>query len=289
MSYKQNALQTECLRRRLKSLSGLCEAQPMILRFVRENGKIAYKGTVAWLRVQSGVLCFRRISYMERMKKWFSGWALALLATVMVLASLMGCSSKDVDTALDVAIEVLEVVEQMEAAVETEDSAAIEDSISNSTEALTQAGQMELATVEESEEPEPEETLETESGADDETVINEDGHYTSKEEVALYLHVYGKLPSNYISKKEAEDLGWKKKDGEAGQLHVVAPGMSIGGSSFGNYEGLLPEKKGRKYYECDINYVKGNRGAERIVYSNDGLIFYTGDHYESFEQLYPEP
>lgn len=226
---------------------------------------------------------------MERMKKWFSRWALALLATVMVLASLMGCSSKDVDTALDVAIEVLEVVEQMEAAVENGDSTVAEESILNSTEALTQTGQMELETVEESEKPEPEETLETESGADDEAVIDEDGHYTSKEEVALYLHVYGKLPSNYISKKEAEDLGWKKKDGEAGQLHVVAPGMSIGGSSFGNYEGLLPEKKGRKYYECDINYVKGNRGAERIVYSNDGLIFYTGDHYESFEQLYPEP
>ena len=76
--------------------------------------------------------------------------------------------------------------------------------------------------------------------------IDEDGHYTSKEEVALYLHMYGKLPSNFITKKEAEDLGWKKKDGEAGQLHVVAPGMSIGGSTFGNYEGLLPEKKGRK-------------------------------------------
>ncbi|MBR6615487.1 MAG: ribonuclease [Lachnospiraceae bacterium] len=122
---------------------------------------------------------------------------------------------------------------------------------------------------------------------DTDAVIDEDGHYTSKDEVALYLHTYGKLPSNFISKKEAEELGWKQKDGEAGQLHVVAPGMSIGGSSFGNREGLLPTKKGRKYYECDINYVKGSRGAERIVYSNDGLIFYTGDHYESFEQLYP--
>ncbi|MBQ2400409.1 MAG: ribonuclease [Lachnospiraceae bacterium] len=128
------------------------------------------------------------------------------------------------------------------------------------------------------------EEIETE---DEAAVIDEDGHYTSKEEVALYLYTYGKLPSNFITKKEAENLGWKKKDGEAGQLHVVAPGMSIGGSSFGNYEGLLPEKKGRKYFECDINYVKGNRGAERLVYSNDGLIFYTGDHYESFEQLYP--
>ena len=208
---------------------------------------------------------------MERMKKWFSKWALALLATLMVLTGLAGCSSKDVETALDVAIEVIEVVESLEA-METETQ------ISSGSEQTSE--QTEAQTTSEAET----EAIETE---DEATVIDEDGHYTSKEEVALYLYTYGKLPSNFITKKEAENLGWKKKDGEAGQLHVVAPGMSIGGSSFGNYEGLLPEKKGRKYFECDINYVKGNRGAERLVYSNDGLIFYTGDHYESFEQLYP--
>lgn len=126
------------------------------------------------------------------------------------------------------------------------------------------------------------------AAAGQEITVKENGSYTSKEEVALYLHRYGRLPSNFITKKEAEALGWKQKEGEAGQLHAAAPGMSIGGDRFGNYEGLLPEKDGRKYYECDINYVKGNRGAERIIYSNDGLIFYTGDHYKTFEQLYPE-
>ncbi len=213
---------------------------------------------------------------MERMKKWFSKWALALLATLMVLTGLVGCSSKDVETALDVAIEVMEVVESLEA-METE------------TQTTSESVETETQTTSEPVETEVQVTLESESQemSEDVPTIDEDGHYTSKEEVALYLHMYGKLPSNFITKKEAEDLGWKKKDGEAGQLHVVAPGMSIGGSSFGNYEGLLPEKKGRKYFECDINYVKGNRGAERLVYSNDGLIFYTGDHYESFEQLYP--
>ena len=208
---------------------------------------------------------------MERMKKWFSKWALALMATLMVLTGLAGCSSKDVETALDVAIEVIEVVESLEA-METETQ------ISSGSEQTSV--QTEAQTTSEAET----EVIETE---DEAAVIDEDGHYTSKEEVALYLYTYGKLPSNFITKKEAENLGWKKKDGEAGQLHVVAPGMSIGGSSFGNYEGLLPEKKGRKYFECDINYIKGNRGAGRLVYSNDGLIFYTGDHYESFEQLYP--
>lgn len=118
--------------------------------------------------------------------------------------------------------------------------------------------------------------------------IAEDGTYTSRDDVALYLHTYGRLPSNYITKKEAEELGWKKKQGAAGQLDAVAPGKSIGGSRFGNYEGQLPDKKGRHYYECDINYDKGSRGAERLVYSDDGLIYYTGDHYKTFELLYPQ-
>ena len=113
--------------------------------------------------------------------------------------------------------------------------------------------------------------------------VNENGNYTSKDEVALYLHLYGHLPSNYISKRKAEEQGW---DSRAGNLDEVLPGMSIGGSGFGNYEGLLPAKKGRKYYECDIVYSGGHRNAKRIVYSNDGLIFYTENHYRSFEQLY---
>lgn len=114
--------------------------------------------------------------------------------------------------------------------------------------------------------------------------LPEDGTYTSKEDVALYIHLYGCLPSNFITKKEAEALGWK-----GGSLEPYAPGMCIGGSRFGNYEGLLPEKEGRKYTECDIDTLGADkRGAKRIVFSNDGLIYYTEDHYESFEFLYGE-
>lgn len=112
--------------------------------------------------------------------------------------------------------------------------------------------------------------------------VAEDGCYTDKEHVALYLHTYRHLPSNYITKEEAYDLGWKS----AGTLEEVAPGKSIGGDEFGNFEGNLPEKSGRTYYECDIGYKSGNRNAKRIVYSNDGLIYYTEDHYETFEKLY---
>ena len=114
--------------------------------------------------------------------------------------------------------------------------------------------------------------------------IDEDGEYNSAEDVALYLHTYGHLPSNYITKKEAEALGWT-----GGSLEKYAPGKSIGGSRFGNYEGRLPDAEGRKWTECDVNNLgEKSRGAERLVYSNDGLIYYTADHYESFTLLYGE-
>ena len=120
---------------------------------------------------------------------------------------------------------------------------------------------------------------------EEEPDVSEDGEYTSKEEVAAYLNLFGHLPDNYITKDEARDLGWVSREGN---LDEVAPGKSIGGDYFGNYEEILPVKKGRKYYECDIDFVSGVRGAERIIYSNDGYIYYTEDHYNTFEQLYPK-
>ena len=125
-------------------------------------------------------------------------------------------------------------------------------------------------------------TDDTQNNMVSETSIEENGYYSSKNEVAFYLHTYGHLPSNYITKDEASELGWSKGN----TLDKVAPGMSIGGDKFGNREGILPKQSGRQYYECDIDYEKGGRNAKRIVYSNDGLIFYTEDHYETFEQLY---
>ena len=115
--------------------------------------------------------------------------------------------------------------------------------------------------------------------------ISENGTYSSKDEVAEYLYEFGHLPPNYLTKKEAQDLGWVASKGN---LWEVAPGKSIGGDRFGNREGLLPEAPGRKYYECDIDFDGSYRNAKRIIFSNDGLIFYTEDHYESFRQLYGE-
>lgn len=113
-------------------------------------------------------------------------------------------------------------------------------------------------------------------------IIDEDGIYDSKDDVALYIHTYNKLPKNYITKDAARLLGW-----EGGSLEEYVPNMSIGGDRFGNYEELLPTHVGRTYYECDIGTLgKDSRGVERIVYSNDGLVYYTNDHYATFELLY---
>ena len=130
----------------------------------------------------------------------------------------------------------------------------------------------------------------TAAGAEDDApyedlpAIAEDGSYNSMEDVSLYLHTYDHLPDNYITKQEARDLGWS-----GGSVERYAPGCAIGGDRFGNREGLLPSEKGRTYYECDIDTIgETSRGAKRLVYADDGRIYYTGDHYETFELLYGE-
>ena len=127
----------------------------------------------------------------------------------------------------------------------------------------------------------------TAAGAEDDApyedlpAIAEDGSYNSMEDVSLYLHTYDHLPDNYITKQEARDLGWS-----GGSVERYAPGCAIGGDKFGNREGVLPDGK---YHECDIDTIgQSSRGAKRIIFSNDGLVYYTEDHYESFTQLYGE-
>lgn len=110
--------------------------------------------------------------------------------------------------------------------------------------------------------------------------LDPNGHYTGRDEVALYIHLYGCLPGNYISKTQGNNL--------YGSYKNIPANMNIGGDRFGNREGLLPA--GHTYYECDIGTSGGrNRGTNRIVYSTDGLVYYTNDHYASFTLLYGEP
>ena len=122
--------------------------------------------------------------------------------------------------------------------------------------------------------------------AEEEASLNAEGSYTTKEDVALYLELYDSLPDNFITKKEARDMGW-----QGGSLEPYAPGFCIGGDHYGNYEGALP--KNGDYRECDINTMGADsRGAERLVYdSEDGdvtAIYYTDDHYKTFEKIYEE-
>ncbi len=117
----------------------------------------------------------------------------------------------------------------------------------------------------------------------DELLVEYGYDYYSDEEVALYLYVFRELPANYLTKDEAYDLGWSSSKGN---LWQVAYGLVIGGDKFGNREGLLPDDINRQWYEADVNYEGGYRGSERILFSNDGLIYVTYDHYESFTLLY---
>ena len=208
---------------------------------------------------------------------------ISLLLALLLCFSLAACAPlglpEDTQSGPD-----LEIVTQAKDPIAPESTAA--PSANPETQAApadTQAAPAETQAAPAETQAAPAETqAETEAG---EQLLDEDGWYNTKDEVALYIHQYGKLPGNYITKKEAEALGWP-----GGSLEPYAPGKSIGGGYFGNYEGLLPTAKGRKYTECDIDTAgKNSRGAKRIVFSNDGLIYYTGDHYESFELLYGEP
>ena len=174
-------------------------------------------------------------------------------------------------------------------AEDTKDEAAVNDSKTAEDESEAAVNDPETAGTE------PEATV-NETKADDkptavnesqtqasepEATIDENGSYTSKDDVALYIHVYGHLPKNFMTKKEAKKLGW-----EGGSLERYAKGMCIGGDHFGNYEGILPRGN---YHECDIDTLgRKSRGAKRIIYSDDGRIYYTEDHYETFELLYGE-
>ncbi len=113
---------------------------------------------------------------------------------------------------------------------------------------------------------------------------DQEGYYYDLENVVLYLSVYGELPPNYITKAEARELGW-----EGGSVERYLEGAAIGGDRFGNREGLLPQEDGRRYTECDLNTDgASSRGAERLIFSNDGLCFYTENHYESFLEVWVE-
>lgn len=190
---------------------------------------------------------------VPRLLSWILTFAVILSAVGLPLSS---CTAQD---AVDIVAEIAEVAINIS---ENSSSDAEDTDIPDTSELSELPSREEVDAVED--------------------IPDENGSYDDRDGVALYIHTYGKLPSNYITKAEAQALGWS-----GGSLEKYAPGKCIGGSKFGNYEGLLPTADGRQYYECDIDTLgESSRGAKRIVYSNDGLIYYTDDHYESFELLY---
>ncbi|MGN0975359.1 MAG: ribonuclease domain-containing protein [Gemmiger sp.] len=199
------------------------------------------------------------------MKRWFSA-----LLTALVLFGLVGCATPGPASSAPA---------QSAAAVALQE----ENEETKSTPAPTPE-QSPTPAPDETKPPDGEPAGTAQPNAPPEQTLDENGSYTTREDVALYLHLYGHLPDNFITKQEAQALGWT-----GGSLEPYAPGKCIGGNRFGNYEGLLPEADGRTYTECDIDTLgAGSRGAKRIVFSNDGLIYYTDDHYESFTLLYGE-
>lgn len=210
---------------------------------------------------------------------------LSLLLAILMVFSLAACGEADetLNDLSELASELNDLAEEFEDVPSEETSDADASEIAPS-EPISEEPTTEAPTIETTELPTvetaSEEALSVETSGE---VLDEYGTYTSKEDVALYIHLYGKLPENFITKNEARDLGW-----EGGSLEPYAPGMCIGGDRFGNYEELLPTD--RKYRECDIDTLGArSRGAKRIVFSDDGLIYYTDDHYETFELLYGEP
>lgn len=193
-----------------------------------------------------------------------------LLSACVALSLFTGCAQL-----IDVALSAL--AEGTAQSDDTTQSGGMIDEVPvTDAEAQAQTQQPE-ETSDEAPAPEP-------TQAAEDAKLDENGYYYSRDDVALYIHTYGRLPDNFITKDEARALGW-----EGGGLSEYAPDMCIGGDRFGNYEGTLPKASGRRYTECDIDTIgKSKRGAKRIVFSNDGLIYYTDDHYETFTLLYGE-
>lgn len=118
--------------------------------------------------------------------------------------------------------------------------------------------------------------------SDSSNISSEIKELTKVDVVSKYILENGRLPDYYITKKEAMNLGWIASKGN---LCEVAPGKAIGGDYFTNREKILPMTKNRRWYEVDVNYNCGNRGADRILFSNDGLVYVTYDHYKTFQEI----
>lgn len=208
---------------------------------------------------------------------------LSVFLTLLLILSLVSCSALSEaweETKSGIIGDFNSAISEEFGSSDSSSEIASEPESSASQEAGTSE---ESGTSEKSEASEPSsEAPPVSSEAETYALPEEGGYYYDLENVVLHLELYGKLPDNFITKNQANSKGWL-----GGSVEKYCPGCAIGGDTFGNREGLLPKAKGRVYTECDLN-TKGasSRRAERLVFSNDGLYFYTNDHYETFTEVF---
>lgn len=207
---------------------------------------------------------------------------LSLLLVLAVLLGLAGCMPSQLPEATTEPTQTTAAVPETTEATEPSTEATIPETEPEPTQAPTRKPEPKPTKPTEPVDtrPRPTETQEPIiEETEPETQPAPQKSYTGKEEVAAYLAKHGRLPDNFITKSQAKSYGWKS----GRRLEDYAPGMCIGGDRFYNKEGLLPSSG--TYYECDIDTLgQKNRGAKRIVFSSDGRIYYTSDHYASFYQ-----
>lgn len=218
---------------------------------------------------------------------------ITLFSILLLSAAMTGCSLEKLDAWTDQAINVVgtrvsdamedvdvrevlsDVADKVEGLLESmpETSSALKDSVSS----LTSSVKSDLAAASKAASGESASPAED----TDAQTIQEGSPYTTAEDVIVYLALYGALPPNYLTTAEAQALGWDGK----GDLWAVKEGACIGGDDFGNLAGLLPSAEGRSWKQCDVNYAGGARGNERLVYSSDGLFYYSADRFSSFTEV----
>ena len=95
------------------------------------------------------------------------------------------------------------------------------------------------------------------------------------------LHIKGTLPDDYVTMQEAKQVGWKRGEDPRDFINDKL----ITGGEYHNDDGHLPQKADRLWQEADLSYLSGKRGGQRVVWSNDGLVFVTYDHYKTFYEI----
>lgn len=218
---------------------------------------------------------------------------ITLFSILLLSAAMTGCSLEKLDAWTDQAINVVgtrvsdamedvdvrevlsDVADKVEELLESmpETSSALKDSVSS----LTSSVKSDLSAVGKGASGESASPAEDGDAAS----IEKGQPYTAAEDVIVYLALYGALPPNYLTTAQAQALGW---DGE-GDLWKIQDGACIGGDDFANLAGLLPSAEGRSWKQCDVNYAGGARGNERLVYSSDGLYYYSADRFSSFTEV----